>query len=84
MLTKAGLQHLAKHLNSSSQIVMRADFNVPIDGGKITDANRIKGIFDPIQQLFLQFRNCLNIIQNPLSYYHILEDLMARKAKNSH
>jgi 3-phosphoglycerate kinase len=44
MLSKAGLQHLAKHLNSSSQVVMRADFNVPIEGGKITDANRIKGI----------------------------------------
>lgn len=45
MLSKAGLQHLAKHLNSSSQLVMRADFNVPIEGGKITDANRIKGNF---------------------------------------
>lgn len=30
MLSKAGLQHLAKHLNNTSQIVMRADFNVPL------------------------------------------------------
>lgn len=55
MLSKAGLQHLAKHLNSSSQVVMRADFNVPIEGGKITDANRIKGIYLFIQQLSLPF-----------------------------
>jgi 3-phosphoglycerate kinase len=46
MLSKAGLQHLAKHLNASSQIVMRADFNVPIEDGKITDTNRIKGTDD--------------------------------------
>jgi 3-phosphoglycerate kinase len=50
MLSKAGLQHLAKHLNASSQIVMRADFNVPLEGGKITDANRIKGTPHVIQQ----------------------------------
>lgn len=51
MLSKAGLQHLAKHLNSSSQVVMRADFNVPIEGGKITDANRIKSTIPTIQEL---------------------------------
>ena len=44
MLQKAGLEHLVKHLNTSSRIVMRADFNVPIDNGKIQDPNRIKGI----------------------------------------
>ena len=43
MLSKAGLEHLAKHLNSASQVVMRADFNVPIKDGQITDPNRIKG-----------------------------------------
>lgn len=57
MLSKAGLQHLAKHLNSTSQVVMRADFNVPIDGGKIKDANRIKGILDIIQQRFQPYNN---------------------------
>lgn len=57
MLSKAGLQHLAKHLNPSSQIVMRADFNVPIEGGKIADANRIKGMTYLIQQPFPQSRN---------------------------
>lgn len=41
-MKKATLSLLAKHLNPASQIVMRADFNVPIKDGKITDANRIK------------------------------------------
>jgi 3-phosphoglycerate kinase len=57
MLSKAGLQHLAKHLNASSQIVMRADFNVPIENGKITDSNRIKGMNDATQPQSPQFRN---------------------------
>ena len=57
MLSKAGLQHLAKHLNSSSQVVMRADFNVPLDGKKITDPNRIKGTIIFIQLPFQQFNN---------------------------
>ena len=41
-MKKATLSLLAKHLNPASQVVMRADFNVPIKDGKITDANRIK------------------------------------------
>jgi 3-phosphoglycerate kinase len=41
-MKKATLSLLAKHLNPASQIVMRADFNVPIKEGKITDDNRIK------------------------------------------
>lgn len=41
-MKKATLSLLAKHLNTTSQIIMRADFNVPIKDGKITDANRIK------------------------------------------
>lgn len=48
MLTsKATIQHLsAKNLlNASSRVVMRADFNVPIKEGKVTDPNRIKGNF---------------------------------------
>ena len=42
IMKKATLSLLAKHLNPASQVVMRADFNVPIKDGKITDANRIK------------------------------------------
>lgn len=53
MLKKAGLDHLLKHINSSSRIVMRADFNVPIAEGKIQDPNRIKGKSHLIQLLFL-------------------------------
>lgn len=41
-MKKATLSLLSKHLNPASQVVMRADFNVPIKEGKITDANRIK------------------------------------------
>ena len=41
MRYKAGLQHLCKHLNSSSEVLLRADFNVPIKNGKIVDPKRI-------------------------------------------
>jgi 3-phosphoglycerate kinase len=43
MLRKAALEHLTKFLNPSSQVLMRADFNVPIKDGKISDPTRILG-----------------------------------------
>ena len=45
MLRKAALEHLTKHLNPSSQVLMRTDFNVPVKDGKITDPTRITCIF---------------------------------------
>lgn len=45
MLNKANLHHLVKHLNSSSQVLLRADFNVPVSKGLITDPKRIKCIY---------------------------------------
>jgi phosphoglycerate kinase len=44
MIQKATLGQLSKYLNTASQVVVRADFNVPIKDGKITDLNRIKSI----------------------------------------
>lgn len=41
MLKKASLKHLKKHLNNESRIIMRADYNVPLDNGVIADASRI-------------------------------------------
>lgn len=48
-MKKATLSLLAKHLNPASQVVVRADFNVPIKDGKVTDANRIKSNHHIIQ-----------------------------------
>ena len=43
MQRKVNLKLLSKYLNDSSQVVVRADFNVPIKDGKILDLNRVKG-----------------------------------------
>ena len=75
VLKKATLGALAKHLSSSSQVVMRTDFNVPIKDGKVADANRIIRTFVVSQKLYPQSRKSLNITLNLLFSYPMLEDL---------
>ena len=43
-MQKASLNLLAKYLSPASRVVMRADFNVPIKDGRISDTNRIESI----------------------------------------
>lgn len=82
MLRKAALEHLTKYLNTSSQVLLRADFNVPIKDGKITDPNRIIGNFHELSQKPSQPSMKLpNTIQSLWSCYHILEDQMERKTQ---
>lgn len=41
-MKKATVNHLVKHLNPSSRVLMRVDFNVPIKDKQVVDLNRIK------------------------------------------
>lgn len=58
MLQKATLKHITKYLDSSSQVLMRTDFNVPIKENKIVDPTRITGIL---------YINLSNYTNNPRS-----------------
>ena len=64
-MKKATLSLLAKHLNPASQVVVRADFNVPIKDGKIGDLNRIQSNLIITQAPFLLFTNYLNTTPSP-------------------
>lgn len=44
MLQKATIKHVSKYIDQSSQVLLRADFNVPIKENQITDPTRIQGI----------------------------------------
>lgn len=78
-MKKATLSLLAKHLNQASQIVMRADFNVPIKDGKITDANRIKSNRHTIQAPSQPSKKSSSTTPNPSCSSHILADPTAKK-----
>jgi len=56
-MKKATLGLLAKHLNPASQVIVRADFNVPIKDGKVGDLNRIKCTYTFMKQLSLLLPN---------------------------
>lgn len=61
MFKKAGLKHILNKL-PGSKVLLRADFNVPIVDGKITDLTRVRSIFRLTKALFLQFKIFLNRI----------------------
>lgn len=82
-MKKATLSLLSKHLNPSSRIVVRADFNVPIKDGKVGDLNRVKSNISLIQAPYQPFINSLNIIQNHLFFFLILADLMDKKIRST-
>lgn len=84
MLTKATLSQLAKSLNSSSEVLLRADFNVPMKDGQIKDPKRIKGICFITKQLFQLSCKLSNTILSLLSYFHIWEDQMVSQFLNFH
>jgi len=52
-MKKATLGLLAKHLNSASQVIVRADLSVPIKKGNIQDLIKIKCTNAFIKQPYL-------------------------------
>lgn len=82
-MKKATLSLLAKHLNPASQIVMRADFNVPIKDGKVADANRIKSNLHIIQAPFPPFMKSSSTTPNPSCSFPILADPTVKKIRST-
>ena len=82
-MKKATLGLLAKHLNPSSRIVVRADFNVPIKDGKVGDLNRVKSKILIMKAPYPPSMNYLNTIQNHLFSSPIWADLMDKRIPNT-
>jgi len=82
-MKKATLSLLSKHLNPASRVVMRADFNVPIKDGKVSDVNRIQSKFTITQALFRLSNNYSNIILNLWSCFLILADQMDKELQST-
>lgn len=54
--SKASLAHLGKCLSASSEVLLRADLNVPLRDGLIRDPKRIKGMLSSMQRLCRPYR----------------------------
>jgi len=65
ILKKATLNLFSKHLNPSSQVVLRADYNVPIKDGKVSDLARVSSNPFPIKKPFLLSSKYSDTTLNP-------------------
>ena len=83
MLSKATIKHLTRHLNETSRVILRADFNVPIKDGMILDPNRITGTNLISQPLFPQFKPSWTIGPNHWSFFLTWEGQMAAQTQLS-
>lgn len=83
-MNKATISHLAKHLKPTSQVLMRADFNVPIKEGKIKDDNRIKSKHHITKVPSQQLKTFFHIVLNLWFYSLIWEDQMGKIILNNH